>query len=187
MGWRDLGAAFGRTGQVAIMLATAGLLAGCFQPLYGERSLTGGPGVRDALAAVDVQQIPAAANTSEAHIAVEIRNGLLFSFTGGGSPLPPTHRLKVLISGSRIATSIDRTTALPNMENYTLKATYTLTNIATNKIVVTSQVSTSVSYEALGQARFARIRGMRNAERQAAQVISDNITTRLASYFMAGT
>jgi LPS-assembly lipoprotein len=43
-----------------------------------------------------------------------------------------------------------------------------------------------VAYDTLGQQRFARISGMHDAEQRAAKVISDNITTRLASYFVAG-
>lgn len=83
--------------------------------------------------------------------------------------------------------TIDPNTALPSIEAYTLSTTYTLTEIATGKIVVTGRASTSVSYDTIGQQRFARISGMRDAERRAAKVISDNITTRLASYFVAGT
>ena len=40
-------------------LAIAALAGGCFQPLYGERSLTGGPVLRDQLSAVDIVQIEA--------------------------------------------------------------------------------------------------------------------------------
>jgi LPS-assembly lipoprotein len=38
-------------------LALAGLVAGCFQPLYGEHSATGGPSVTQAMRAVDVLDI----------------------------------------------------------------------------------------------------------------------------------
>jgi LPS-assembly lipoprotein len=45
-----------------------------------------------------------------------------------------------------------------------------------------------VSYDIPGQEqRFARVRGLRDAELRAAKVISDNIRSRLASYFIAGT
>jgi LPS-assembly lipoprotein len=142
--------------------------------------------VRDALSSIDVQQIDAAANTSEAPLAVQIRNDLLFNFTGGGYSAPPTHKLKVQINGNRAVVAIDRATALPNVETYTLRTNYSLTEIATGKVVVTGQASAPVSYDTLGQQRFARLGGMHDAERRAAKVISDNITTRLASYFISG-
>ena len=186
MGWREGRASVKRFRHVPIVLFSAALLGGCFQPLYGTSTETGRPGVRDALSAIEVQQIDAAANTSEAPLAVQIRNDLLFNFTGGGYSAPPTHRLKVNISGNRAVVNIDRATALPNVETYSLKTSYSLTEIATGKVVVSGNASTAVSYDTLGQQRFARLSGMQDAERRAAKVISDNITSRLASYFISG-
>jgi LPS-assembly lipoprotein len=186
MGWGEGRASVNRFRHVPIVLLSAALLGGCFQPLYGTSSETGRPAVRDALSAIDVQQIDAAANTSEARLAVQIRNDLLFNFTGGGYSAPPTHKLKVQINGNRAVVAIDRATALPNIETYTLRTTYSLTEIATGKVVVTGNASTAVSYDTLGQQRFARLSGMHDAERRAAKVLSDNVTTRLASYFISG-
>jgi LPS-assembly lipoprotein len=186
MGWGEGRASVNRFRHVSIVLLSAALLGGCFQPLYSTSSETGRPAVRDALSAIDIQQIDAAANTSEAPLAVQIRNDLLFNFTGGGYSAPPTHKLKVQINGNRAVVAIDRATALPNVETYTLRTTYSLTEIATGKVVVTGNASTAVSYDTLGQQRFARLSGMHDAERRAAKVLSDNITTRLASYFISG-
>jgi LPS-assembly lipoprotein len=172
--------------RVHVVLATSALLAGCFQPLYGTGPDPTHPGVRDALASVDVEQINAPANSDEARLAVQVRNDLLFNFTGGGYPNSPTHRLKIVMGGGRSVVQIDRNSALPNIEAYGLKATYSLTELATGKVVVTGQTSTNVSYDTLGTQRFARISGMHDAELRAAKVISDNITTRLASYFVSG-
>ena len=49
----------------ATMLA-AGSAAGCFQPLYADRTATGGPGVRDALSSVRVNPIDAPNGTPQA-------------------------------------------------------------------------------------------------------------------------
>ena len=173
--------------RLALAMTAAAACAGCFQPLYGEAGPTPGrPALRDALASVEVQQIDAPANSAEARLAVQIRNELLFNFTGGGSPGSPTHRLIVKITGNRSVIIADQTTRLPSVENYGLNTTYTLTDLATNKVVVTGRASTTVAYDTLGQQRFARIAGMHDAERRAAKVISDNITSRLASYFVSG-
>jgi LPS-assembly lipoprotein len=186
MGWGEGRASVNRFRHVPIVLLSAALLGGCFQPLYGTSTETGRPAVRDALSAIDVAQIDAPANTSEARLAVQIRNDLLFNFTGGGYAAPPTHKLKVQISGNRAVVVIDRSTALPNVETYTLRTSYSLTEIATGKVVVSGNASTPVSYDTLGQQRFARLSGMHDAERRAAKVLSDNVTTRLASYFISG-
>ena len=174
--------------NLAAALAVAALAGGCFQPLYGERSPTGGPVLRDQLSAVDVLQIEAPKGTDESRLAVEVRNALLFDLTGGGDAASPTHRLKIAISSTRSSVIVDINTSRPDIENYGLNATYTMTEIATGKIVVTGQTFARVSYDIPGQQqRFARIRGLRDAESRAAKVIAENVRSRLASYFVAGT
>jgi LPS-assembly lipoprotein len=174
--------------RAATALAIAALAGGCFQPLYGEHSPTGGPVLRDQLSAVDIMQIQAPQGSDEARLAVEVRNALLFDFNGGGSAAPPTHRLKISMASTRASIIVDVNTSRPDIENYGLNATYSLTEIATGKVVVTGQTFSRVSYDIPGQAqRFARLRGLRDAETRAAKVIADNIRSRLASYFIAGT
>jgi LPS-assembly lipoprotein len=68
--------------RAAAALAIAALAGGCFQPLYGEQSPTAGLVLRDQLSAVDIGQIQAPKGSDEARIAVEIRNALLYDFTG---------------------------------------------------------------------------------------------------------
>jgi LPS-assembly lipoprotein len=174
--------------RAVVALGIAGLVGACFQPLYGEQSPTGGPVLRDQLSAVDVMQIQAPKGTDEARIAVEIRNSLLFDFTGGGYAAPPTHRLKIAISSTRASIIVDVNTSRPDAENYGLTASYSLTEIATGKVVVSGTTFARVSYDIPGQEqRFARVRGLRDAELRAAKVIADNVRSRLASYFIAGT
>src|SRR5947209_5005734 len=186
MWWHDARAyLLARTGAALMMAA---LLAGCFQPLYGEHSPLGTPLLREQLSAVDILQIEAPKGSDEARLAVEIRNSLLFQFTGGELPAPPTHRLKVAIASTRASVIVDIHTSRPDIENYGLNATYSLTEIATGKLVVTGQTFARVSYDIPGQQqRFARLRGLRDAESRAAKVIADNVMARLASYFIAGT
>jgi len=186
MWWRR--EVLGRYLRAAAALAVAALAAGCFQPLYGERSPTGGQILRDQLSAVDVVQIDAPKGTDEARLAVEIRNALLYDFTGGGYAAPPTHRLKIYIASTRASIIVDVNTSRPDIENYGINASYSLAEIATGKVVVTGQTFSRVSYDIPGQQqRFARLRGLRDAENRAAKVIADNIRSRLSSYFIAGT
>jgi LPS-assembly lipoprotein len=183
-----LPSARGRIVRAFAALAIAALAGGCFQPLYGEHSPTGGPVLRDQLSAVDVLQIDAPKGSDESRLAVEIRNALLFDMTGGGAAAPPIHRLKISMSSTRSSIIVDINTSRPDIENYGINATYTLTEIATGKIVVTGTTFSRVSYDIPGQQqRFARMRGLRDAESRAAKVIAENIRSRLASYFVAGT
>ena len=173
--------------RVSLVVGAGALATGCFQPLYGERTLDGGPSIKSALSQVEVAQIPAPNGSPEARIAVELRNQLLFGLNGG-NPLPPTHRLSIRIVSSRTSIIVDTTTARPDVENYGLNATYTLVDLNTGKTVVNDQTFTRVSYDIPGQEqRFARQRALRDAETRAADVIASNIRSRLASYFVAGT
>ena len=92
------------------------------------------------------------------------------------------------MASSRVSVIVDIDTSRPDIENYGITATYSLTEIATGKVVVTGQTFARVSYDIPGQQqRFARARGLRDAESRAAKVVADNIMARLASYFIAGT
>jgi LPS-assembly lipoprotein len=75
---------------------------------------------------------------------------------------------------------------LPIIENFVLNATYTLVEVGSNRQVLTGRATTTVTYDPAGTQRFARIAGMQDAERRAAKVIADNVSTRLAAYFVSG-
>ena len=82
---------------------------------------------------------------------------------------------------------VDINSARPEMQQFGLNATYTLVEVASGKTVVTGSTFARVSIDNPGQQqRFANARGQRDAENRAAKVISDNIKSRLASYFAAG-
>ncbi len=188
MWWRDTSAAHRRLGRLALAFAAAGLLAGCFQPLYGDRSAVGGPGISDKFATVDVQPIPAPKATPEARIAVELRNDLIFAMNGGRAQQAPAYQLTIKITTTRLSTIVDVNSGRPDIENEGIDATYTLTEMATGRVVVTGQAFARASYDIPGsEQRFARIRALRDTENRTASVIAEQIKSRLASYFVAGT
>src|SRR5580700_54299 len=174
--------------RLGVVCGAGAMVAGCFQPLYGDVSLTSSPGVAAAMATVDVDQIAAPNGSPLSRLAVEVRNKLLFGLTGGGAAAPPAYRLNLTISSSNLSVIVDINSGRPDSENYALNATYTLKDVKTGKPVLTSQTFARVTYDIPGQAqRFARARGLRDAEDRAAQLIADNIRSRLASFFVAGT
>src|SRR4030081_3579928 len=93
--------------RVACIGALGVLVAVFSQPLYGEHSFGNSPAVAPALAGVDVVQIAAPSGSPEARVAVEVRNQLLFNLTGGAAAPPPTHRLTMRMSSSRLSVIID--------------------------------------------------------------------------------
>ncbi len=152
------------------------------------KSAVGGAGIGDKLSSVDVAPIDAPNGTRLSRVGVELRNSLMFELTGGAGAAAPNYKLDIRLTSSQTQVIVDITTARPDIQNYGIDATYTLTDIATGKKVVTGQTFSRVSYNIPGQQqRFAGDRGLRDAENRAAKVIADNIRSRLASYFVAGT
>lgn len=188
MWWLEPRARLHRLGRFAMSLAIAGLVGGCFQPLYASRSVTGGPAVGEQLRSVDVAPIKGTIGNTEGRLAVEMRNALIYELTGGAGASVPTHRLNMQFTILRQQVIVDITTSRPDVEQSGVNATYSLTEIASGKVVVTGQAFARVSYDAPGQEqRFARARGARDAESRAVKVIAEDVRTRLASYFVAGT
>ena len=173
--------------RLIAVAALAALTAGCFQPMYAERA-DGTPGLREKLMGVEVPPVEKNNASREARIQVEIRNALAFKLFGNATGMPPTHRLVLRFSSSRSSLMLDPNTALPSSENYGIDAQYSLVEIASNKSVMSGSTFARVSYDIPGQLqRFARSRAYRDAEDRAAREIAENIQTRLASFFVAGT
>src|SRR5215471_7781701 len=184
MSWSDIS----RISRVFVVLALAGLTAGCFEPLYADRPTpVGTASLPNQLRAVDVAAIDTPSGSRIARVSVGVRNELIYDLTGGNGTISPTHRLDIKLSATQLQVIVDINTARPDINNYGIDATYTLTDLATGKAVVRGQTFSRVSYNIPGQEqRFAGDRGLRDAENRAAKVIAENIRSRLASYFVAG-
>jgi len=178
-----------RVTRLLAALALASLTAGCFQPLYGTQTPTGGmAGVGDKMSAVEVAPIAAPNGTRLSRVGVNVRNELMYQLTGGGAAAATNYRLDIRLTSTNLQVLVDVTTGRPDVQNYGIDAAYTLTDITNGKRVVTSTTFSRVSYNIPGQQqRFAGERGLRDAEDRAAKVIAENIRARLASYFAAGT
>jgi LPS-assembly lipoprotein len=173
--------------RLLAVAALAALTAGCFQPMYAERT-DGTPGLREKLMGVEIPPVDKPNASREARIQVEIRNALAFKLYGNATGMPPTHRLVLRFTTSRSSLMIDQATGLPTGENVGIDAQYNLIELASNKSVMTGSTFSRVSYDMPGSyQRFARSRAFRDAEDRASQEIADNIQTRLAAYFVAGT
>jgi LPS-assembly lipoprotein len=173
--------------RLLVVAALAALTAGCFQPMYAEHS-DGTPGLREKLMGIELPPVDKPNASRDARLGVEIRNALAFKLYGNATGMPPTHRLVIRFTTNRSSLMIDPITALPSSENYGIDAQYNLIEIVSNKSVMTGTTFSRVSYDIPGQLqRFARTRAFRDAEDRAAQEIAENIQTRLASFFVAGT
>jgi LPS-assembly lipoprotein len=162
--------------------------AGCFQPLYGNHTLAGGESVRDRLGGIEVGPIPAQNGTPMARIAVGLRNALMYNLNNGAAPVAPTHRLTVTVAVTAANLIVDVASGRPETAVEGITATFTLTEIATQKVVLNASTFARASYDIPGSAqRFAMQRATLNAQDRAVTSVAENIRNRLASFFVAGT
>jgi LPS-assembly lipoprotein len=188
MWWCKRNATWGRVARLAVVLAAAGLTAGCFQPLYGTQPSAATDSVRDKLQQIDVPTIPAPKGQPAARIAVALRNSLQYGLNGAAGANAPTYTLKVIASVSALSVIVDITSGRPDAQVASIQASYQLVEIATGKTVLSDQTFAHVDYDIPGAAqRFAKQRAERDAEDRATEVVSEAIRNRLASYFVAGT
>ena len=172
--------------RLLVVAALSALTAGCFQPMYAAHT-DGTPALREKLMGVDLPPIDKPNGAREARLGVEIRNALAFKLYGAATGMPPTHKLVIRFTTGRSSLILDPATALPSIENYGIDAQYNLIEIVSNKSVMTGSTFSRVSYDIPGQLqRFARQRAFRDAEDRACHEIAENIQTRLASFFTAG-
>lgn len=172
--------------RLTAVAGLAALTAGCFQPMYAEHA-DGSPALRDKLLTVDIPPVDKPNASREARVGVAIRNALAFKLYGNATGVAPLYHLVLRFQTSRSSLIISQATGLPTSENYGIDAQFNLVEIATDKSVMTGTTFSRVSYDMPGSyQRFARERAFRDAEDRAAQEIADNIQTRIASYFFAG-
>jgi LPS-assembly lipoprotein len=172
--------------RLLVVCALGALLGGCFQPMYASNGIAGSPALRDKLAGIELPTVRTS-KQADARLGVSVKNALAFNLYGAATGDSPTHRLEVTLATSTLSIIVDNTTARPDIQDYGIDANYTLREIATGKTVVTGQTFSRVSFDIPGQEqRFARARALRDAEDRATQQIADNISRRLASYFVAG-
>jgi LPS-assembly lipoprotein len=173
--------------RLLVVTALAALTAGCFQPMYAAHT-DGTPALREKLMSVEVPPLNYGNGSREARLGVEIRNALAFKMYGNATGAAPLYKLVIKLNTNRTSLIVDPTTGLPSIENYGIDSQYNLIEIATDKSVMTGNTFSRVSYDIPGSyQRFARARAFRDAEDRACQEIADNIQTRLAAYFYAGT
>src|ERR1700746_1203085 len=117
--------------RLAVVLAAAGLTAGCWQPLYGARP-PGGEGVQDKFAAVDIPPIKAPKGTPAERVAISMRNALQFDLhNGAGNSLAPAFALRVNVGTSQFTAYLDPTTGRPDTQIENVIAIYQLVALPT--------------------------------------------------------
>ena len=156
-------------------LAAALALAGCVaRPLYADMPGSGTQ-VSTELSRIAVE--PARDRLNQL-----LRNELIYAFTGGGEPGSQDYALRIFVTQTDAAVSVEVLSEVPASYLVSLSASFVLSDARTGRTLITGNSSADASYDFSSQ-RFANVRAQEDAERRAAKTIAQDIRTRLAAYF----
>jgi len=173
-GRRGLGRQFGPAAIVAI-IAAFWLSACTVQPVYGPAP--GGESVSKTLRSIVIDPV-------NERVAQQVRNKLIFYFTGGGELSDPKYRMRLRTTTRETALGITREGSAP-VYSVTVSVSYTVYRIGTDEIVMRETARGTASYDQYSQ-NFANIRARRDAENRAAVQAADEVRLRVAAATAVG-
>ena len=156
--------------KAALLLAVAATLGACgYKPLYGQRGV-----IRRDMGQVRIQPIP----NREGQV---LRNALLDRINPNGEPGAAPYELSVVYSDSlsQIAIRKDETATRANLR---ISVNFSLKEAASGLTVFRGRSRRTASYNIV-QSDYANVIARRTTQRRAAQLVADDIATRLALYF----
>ncbi len=151
---------------VALLAAALGACAG-FTPMYAT------PGVSPRLAAIEVAQ-------PDGRLGFFLRQYLEDSFARDRTQ-PAAYRLNLANREVRSARGITIANVASRYE-VDLTTSYTLTEIASRKLVTRGQIKVNVTYDVVAQP-YAALSAEQDGERRAAEQAADRLRLELATFF----
>jgi len=169
--------AFRRPGILLALAALMTVAACTMQPLYGR--LPSGRAVGGVLSQISIDPV-------NDRVSQEVRNQLLFLLSGNGADATsPVYRMTLNVSFVESALGITPVASAPAY-SVAVTASYQVTAIATGKIVLRDTSRGTTSYDRINQA-YANSRAALDAQNRAAEVVAEDIRTRLAAAVAKGT
>lgn len=165
--------------MLAGILAFGTLAGGCqIRPMYSSvgSDFSGNSAVVDDLAAIDIDSIGTDITGRTLY------NELTFNFERGTTAPEKKYRLKVLQDTSTSAVAVEQFSDVPSAYTLTMNASFLLTEIGSDKTLMTGRSFQSASFDFSNQ-RFANLRASRDAEERVAKAVAEDITARIAGYF----
>lgn len=168
-----------RRAYLVAAVALAALVSACtVRPLYSNAPLSSG-----STASAQAELASIAIKPVTTRYAQQVRNNLIFAFTGGGArTATPAYSLDLGVSELletaarvQITTDVDQPTA----GTVTLTSRYRLTDVKTGDVVATGTRSISASYDKPPQ-EFASYRAQLDAENRAARELAELLNLAIA-------
>ncbi|MCB1494242.1 MAG: hypothetical protein KDJ86_00530 [Bauldia sp.] len=166
-----------RVGARGVLFALAAwVLAACtVQPLYGPAA--GGGHVKSELTRIQVEPV-------KDRVGQQVRNTVIFEMTGGSAIQNPIYKMKLTVTSREVGLGLTSTDASP-VYQIQVAATYEVTRVDTGAQVIRRTARGSASYSRSNQA-FANSRAKIDAENRAAEMVGNDIATRVAAAIARG-
>lgn len=160
-----------------LLLAVIGLVAACqIRPVYAPASslaVGGRPAMVTELASIAIE-----AQTDR--VPQALMNELIFQLRGGSALVAAKYRLHLILTTRVSDLAIRASEGIPVAKLVSLTATYTLTEIATGRVVTSDNVYATSSFDVSSQ-RYANVRAQQAAEDRTARSAAADIRLRLSS------
>jgi LPS-assembly lipoprotein len=156
--------------SLTAIVTLAAALSAC-RPMYGQTSM--GSDTASELAAVEVAIIPG-------RVGQQIRNELIFLFTGGDHAAVPNYKLDVVFRQSVLSVLFKRTDDAAG-QIYSIDATFTLREINGKTVLMNGRSHARAAFDK-HKSTYSNIRAERDAKNRAAKDIAKDISTRIAAY-----
>lgn len=168
-----------RLARLGLVLALAGALGGCFQPMYAASTPQAGPGLKDKLSNIEVVKI-------DGELGNEFRNDLIFDLTGGaGNPAGAPYKLYMKVKSTSTYAIVNTSSGLPEAKVVRVSSEWQLMKAGEeNKGPVTKGSAAASASIDVSQQRFANYSATRDAEKRAAGTLAEMIKSQLAAYFI---
>ena len=167
---------FNRTHKFLLITLCAFTLSGCFRPLNG--SFGKDSSISAELAKIDIDST----SKSEVlnHYLVE---DLRFEFNGGNPSKDIRYKLKITATDSLTVPVIESSSGRAEIGSIISNVQFTLTRLDTGAVLGSGTVSASATFDRMSQ-RFSSARARRDAQIRDAQVMAEEIRTRVAALLM---
>lgn len=162
-------AALVRLGSV---VALSAMLAGCFRPMYAQK-YSGGT-VTEEFSRIHVSEV-------DTRFAQQVRNELIFDFTGDGRQTGSDYRLNLGVTRS-VTSMIVNPSRDADVRVIVMRARFSLTEQATGVVLFSGETESRASYE-FNRQLFSNERAKIDAENRAARTVAEDIRLRLGAFF----
>jgi LPS-assembly lipoprotein len=160
----------------SLMLALC--LGGCFQPLYGP-TLSGNSSVQAEMESVVIDPVPD-------RLGHYLGNELIFAFNGSGTPGPRKYRL-ILSPHEHVQTPlVDTVQGKATAATVFVDVDFKVVPIDGGEPITKGTAFSSATYDRTSN-RYSNVRAARDAEIRNAQVLAEQIRTRVAAAFATKT